>query len=168
MLDFDVNLIPIIIPQVRTVAFSNFEKQCGWYLLFCFYWSGQFILAVGEIVFAMAISKWYFCRDKDDIGNLTVISSVTTSIWYHSGTAAFGSLLLAIIKIIRSFVAYMQKKAEEMDSSIGKAILCCFQCFFWCLEKCMKFFNKNAYIQTAIFGTAFCTSAKEAFFLILR
>ena len=28
--------------------------------------------------------------------------------------------------------------------------------------------NKNAYIQTAIFGTSFCTSAREAFFLILR
>ena len=32
----------------------------------------------------------------------------------------------------------------------------------------MKFLNKNAYIQTAIFGTSFCTSSKEAFFLILR
>jgi hypothetical protein len=153
---------------VRSFEFSDFVKQCGWYLLFCFFWSGQFILAMGEIVFAMAVSKWYFCRDKDEIGNLTVIKSATTSIWYHSGTAAFGSLLIAIIKLIRAFIAYLQKKAEEMDSSIAKAILCCFQCCFWCLEKCMKFLNKNAYIQTAIFGTAFCTSAKEAFFLILR
>jgi len=32
----------------------------------------------------------------------------------------------------------------------------------------MRFINKNAYIQTAIFATSFCTSAKEAFFLILR
>ena len=32
----------------------------------------------------------------------------------------------------------------------------------------MRFLNKNAYIQTAIFGSSFCTSAKEAFFLILR
>ena len=32
----------------------------------------------------------------------------------------------------------------------------------------MKFINKNAYIQTAIYGTNFCTSAKNAFFLIAR
>jgi len=38
----------------------------------------------------------------------------------------------------------------------------------WCMEKCMKFLNKNAYIQTAIFGSNFCSSAKKAFFLILR
>ena len=29
-------------------------KQVGWYMLFCFFWSGQFIIAMGEIVFAMA------------------------------------------------------------------------------------------------------------------
>ena len=37
-----------------------------------------------------------------------------------------------------------------------------------CIEKCMKFINKNAYIQTAIFGYHFCKAAKCAFFLILR
>ena len=36
------------------------------------------------------------------------------------------------------------------------------------LEKCLKFVNKNAYIQTAIHGHSFCKGAKEAFFLILR
>jgi hypothetical protein len=154
--------------SVRTFEFSNFVKQCGWYLLFCFFWTSQFILAMGEIIFAMSVSKWYFSRDKSNIGSATVWTSIATSMWYHSGTAAFGSLIIAIIKMIRSFLAYLQRKAEEMDSSIAKAVLCCFQCCFWCLEKCMRFLNKNAYIQTAIFGSSFCTSAKEAFFLILR
>jgi hypothetical protein len=38
----------------------------------------------------------------------------------------------------------------------------------WCLENVLKFVNKNAYIQTAVNGTAFCTSGKKAFFLIAR
>ena len=32
----------------------------------------------------------------------------------------------------------------------------------------MKFLNKNAYIQTAIFSTPFCKSSRRAFFLIVR
>ena len=32
----------------------------------------------------------------------------------------------------------------------------------------MKFINKNAYIQIAIFGYGFCKAARKAFFLILR
>merc|ERR1712183_1070270 len=42
------------------------------------------------------------------------------------------------------------------------------QCCIWCFEKCIKFLNKNAYIQTALLGTNFCTSAKNAFWLIFR
>jgi len=32
----------------------------------------------------------------------------------------------------------------------------------------MKFLNKNAYIQTAIYGYSFCKAARSAFFLLLR
>ena len=32
----------------------------------------------------------------------------------------------------------------------------------------MRFLNKNAYIQTAIYGYSFCKAARKAFFLLLR
>lgn len=37
-----------------------------------------------------------------------------------------------------------------------------------CFERFIEFLNKNAYIQVAITGKNFCTSAKNAFLLILR
>ena len=46
--------------------------------------------------------------------------------------------------------------------------MCVCKCCFWCLEKFMKFLNRNAYIMCAVSGKNFCTSAKEAFFLLLR
>ena len=163
-----IDTVPGLFISVRYFVFSDFIKQSGWFMLFCFFWSGQFIISIGEIIFAMSISKWYFARDKKKVGSGAVISSITTSIWYHTGTAAFGSLIIAIIQMIRSAIAYLQKKADEMDSSLAKAILCCLQCVVLCFEKIFKFINKNAYIQTAIFGTSFCTSAKEAYCLIMR
>lgn len=56
----------------------------------------------------------------------------------------------------------------ELTMQIAVAILCVLQCCLWCMEKCIKFLNKNAYIQTAIHGYDFCKSARTAFFLILR
>merc|ERR1711965_523216 len=47
-------------------------------------------------------------------------------------------------------------------------IICVLRCCMWCVENCMKFLNKNAYIQIAIYGYSFCTAARTAFFLILR
>jgi len=163
-----IDTVPGLFISVRYFAFSDFIKKSGWYMLFCFFWTGQFIIAIGEIIFAMSISKWYFARDKKKVGNGAVISSIVTSFWYHSGTAAFGSLIIAIIQMIRAVIAYFQRKAEEMNSSLAKAVLCCFQCIVFCFEKLFKFINKNAYIQTAIFGSSFCTSAKEAYCLIMR
>lgn len=153
---------------VRTFEYNTDVERSGWYLLFCFLWTSGLIGALGSIMVAMSVSKWYFSRDKSKVGTLTVLNSVTTTLYYHVGTAAFGSLIIGIIQLIRALIAKLQKKAKQMDSTIAQALLCCCQCCFYCFEKFMKFINKNAYIQTAIFGTSFCTSAREGFFLILR
>jgi Plasma-membrane choline transporter len=78
------------------------------------------------------------------------------------------SLLLLLLQTIRAVIAYFQKKAKATGNKIAQYALCCCQCCFWCLEKCMKFLNKNAYIQTALFSTSFCKSSREAFYLIAR
>ncbi|PIO34031.1 hypothetical protein AB205_0188620 [Aquarana catesbeiana] len=54
------------------------------------------------------------------------------------------------------------------DNKCARFLLCCLKCCFWCLEKFIKFLNRNAYIMIAIYGTNFCTSAKNAFFLLMR
>ena len=154
--------------NVRFYEFNDLVKQMGWYLIFCAFWTLCFIMAFGEIVIAMCVSKWYFSRDKSRVGSCTVFSSIIDTARYHTGTAAFGSLLIAVTKMIRAFVTYLQKKARDLDNKVGEALLCCCQCCLWVFEKVIKFLNKNAYIQTAIFGTPFCRSAREAFQLIVR
>jgi Plasma-membrane choline transporter len=120
------------------------------------------------MIIAVSVAKWYFARNKLLIGSWTVLFSMYEVVWYHSGTCAFGSLLVAIVQLIRAIIAKAQKKAKEADSKIAQILLCCCQCFFWCLECCLKFINKNAYIQTAIFSTSFCVSCRESFGLIFR
>eukprot|EP00639_Heterosigma_akashiwo_P027300 CAMPEP_0194692160 /NCGR_PEP_ID=MMETSP0295-20121207/19546_1 /TAXON_ID=39354 /ORGANISM="Heterosigma akashiwo, Strain CCMP2393" /LENGTH=648 /DNA_ID=CAMNT_0039582349 /DNA_START=278 /DNA_END=2224 /DNA_ORIENTATION=- len=153
---------------IKTFTYDDNIRYAGLYLLFCWFWTSQFIIAMGQVVVAMAISFWYFTLDRSKIGNGTVLKAIRQSMWYHMGTAAFGSLIIAIIKTIRAIIAYLQKKAKKSGNKILQAVLCCIQCCMWCLEKCMKFLNKNAYIQTAIFGKSFCSAAKAAFFLIAR
>lgn len=65
---------------------------------------------------------------------------------------------------------YVEEKLKQyhQDNPLVKAMLCCCKCCFWCLEKFMKFINRNAYIMTAVYGKNFCWSAKEAFSLLLR
>ncbi|CAB4037806.1 choline transporter 4 [Paramuricea clavata] len=65
---------------------------------------------------------------------------------------------------------YIEHKLKEsgQNNQIVKYIMKCLKCCFWCLEKFLKFLNKNAYIEIAIYGKNFCVSAKNAFFLLMR
>jgi len=45
-------------------------------------------------------------------------------------------------------------------------ILKCCQCCLWCFEQVLKYLNKNAYIEIAIYGYNFCNAARKAFMLL--
>ena len=87
-----------------------------------------------------------------------------------TGTVAFGSLIIAILRMIRVILEKVEAKLSQyhQDNKIVKAAMFACKCCFWCLEKFMKFLNRNAYIMCAVSGKNFCSSAKDAFFLLLR
>lgn len=87
---------------------------------------------------------------------------------YHLGTVAFGSLVITICRIIRLVLEYIDQKMKKWDNDFTRCILCCMKCFFWCLERFLRFLSKNAYIMCAIHGKPFCTSARDAFNLLMR
>ena len=120
------------------------------------------------MMIAVAVGHYYFARNKMTVGSWTVLRSIWQVIFFHLGTCAYGSLVIALIQFIRALIARAQRTAKRTQNKVAQAVLCCCQCCFCCMEKCLKFLNKNAYIQTAIFSTPFCVSARRAFFLIVR
>lgn len=67
---------------------------------------------------------------------------------YHLGTVAFGALVIAIVNMLQVMFEYARKKYEKMapDNAVTKAIICCLRCVIWCINKCVKFITKNAWI----------------------
>ena len=60
------------------VTYKNFsyDKNTQYaflYFLFCWFWTSEFIIAVGQIVVAMAVTAWYFTHDKSTVGNTTTV-----------------------------------------------------------------------------------------------
>lgn len=87
---------------------------------------------------------------------------------YHTGTVAFGSLIIAIVRVIRVILEYIDHKLKKFENPFTRFIMCCCKCLFWCLESFLKFINKNAFIMCAVHGHNFCKSARDAFSLLLR
>jgi len=135
---------------------------------FVFLWNNAFNVAMGQILIAMCVGIWFFTK-KEDKGKVSVVPQALRTIFrYHVGSVLFGSFIVALVQFIRYLMKYFEKQAEAQKNRIMVYVLKCVQCCIWCFEKCIKFLNKNAYIQIALLGTSFCKSAKEAFFLIAR
>eukprot|EP00445_Apocalathium_hangoei_P011186 CAMPEP_0203874924 /NCGR_PEP_ID=MMETSP0359-20131031/20538_1 /ASSEMBLY_ACC=CAM_ASM_000338 /TAXON_ID=268821 /ORGANISM="Scrippsiella Hangoei, Strain SHTV-5" /LENGTH=1007 /DNA_ID=CAMNT_0050793713 /DNA_START=65 /DNA_END=3089 /DNA_ORIENTATION=- len=135
---------------------------------FVFLWNNAFNVAMGQIMIAMAVSIWFFTKNSEKSKTPVVLRSVKTIIRYHVGSVAFGSFIVAVIQFIRYLMKYFEKQAQAQKNRVLVLILKAVQCCIWLFEKCVKFLNKNAYIQIALMGKGFCRSAKAAFFLILR
>ncbi|RXG67089.1 Choline transporter-like protein 2 [Armadillidium vulgare] len=140
------------------------------YNVFAVIWTMLFVSAFCEYVLAGAFASYYWSFNKPaDIPATPVIKSLGRTCRYHLGTIAFGSLIIAIVRFIRLIFEYIDHKIKKYaDNFIVKMISCCFRCCLWCLEKFLKFINRNAYIYSAIYGTNFCTSARKAFSLLMR
>jgi len=133
---------------------------------FVFLWNNAFNVALGQILIAMAVSIWFFSTEKGKVR--TVGKAVKTVFRYHVGSVAFGSFIVAVIQFIRYLMKYLEKQASAQKNRVMVLVFKVVGCIIWCFEICVKFLNKNAYIQIALNGTPFCTAAKKAFFLILR
>ncbi|KAL7539973.1 hypothetical protein ACHAXR_009764 [Thalassiosira sp. AJA248-18] len=152
----------------KELVYAKNTKYAGLYLLFVWFWTSQFIVAVGQLIVASATSLWYFSRNRGLVKNATFFRAVCLVSFNHLGTAAFGSLIIAIVKTIRAILTYVQKRAAKSKLRVAIVILSVLKCLLWCVEKCLKYINKQAYIQTAIFGYSFCKASRMGFFLILR
>uniref|UniRef100_A0A3P8ZAF8 Choline transporter-like protein n=1 Tax=Esox lucius TaxID=8010 RepID=A0A3P8ZAF8_ESOLU len=139
------------------------------YNVFLFFWCANFVTALGQVTLAGAFASYYWAFKKpDDIPASPVFSSLGRALRYHTGSLAFGSLILSLVQVIRVLLEYLDQKLKAAQNGCAKFLLSCLKCCFWCLEKFIKFLNRNAYIMVAIYGKSFCTSAKDAFFLLMR
>merc|ERR1712232_26303 len=145
---------------------------------FQYLWQNALLIAIGQCVIAMATGLWFFNQNgsSGDVdtekhgkkGGLVVKRAVGTIFRYHIGSLAFGAFILALVQLIRYILKYFENQAKAQKNKIMVLVLKVLQCCMWCFEQCIKFLNKNAYIQIALMGTNFCASAKNAFYLILR
>ncbi|CAB3236907.1 unnamed protein product [Arctia plantaginis] len=133
-----------------------------------FFWTMFFVGGLSDMMLASTFSTWYWTRRKSDLPFFTLTAGVYRTIRYHPGTVAFGSLIIAIVRVIRVILEYIDQKLKKFDNPFTRCIMCFCKCFCWCLENFLKFISKNAYIMCAVYGYNFCKSAREAFSLLMR
>ncbi|KAF1328555.1 Choline transporter-like protein, partial [Globisporangium splendens] len=160
--------------RVETESF-RVNTTLRWFFLYHawgVYWSSTFILSIGEMITATAVSVWYFSAD-DRVTSKKVLRlvdpvayAIKSTFKYHLGTLALSAGVVAPVEYIRAFFMYLEDKNEFDSNSVTEVLakLCC--CCIWIFKSCLKFICKESFYITAIQGTSFYPSAKLATTLI--
>nr|XP_055034934.1 choline transporter-like protein 1 isoform X2 [Misgurnus anguillicaudatus] len=139
-----------------------------WYHAVGLIWISEFILACQQMTVAGAVVTYYFTRDKNKLPVTPILSSVLRLVRYHLGTVAKGSFIITLVKIPRLILMYIHNQLKGKENACARCMLKACICCLWCLEKCLNYLNQNAYAATAINSTSFCTSARDAFMILVE
>ena len=113
------------------------------------------------------VLQWYWTYDKrTGLPQLYLFKTMGHVVAFHSGTLAFGSLILAIVKMVRVILEYIERKIKYFNNDFARFLnfpmkdftpvlnhrflLCCFKCCLWCLDRFLRFISHSAYIMCAV------------------
>ncbi|KAM3864880.1 choline transporter-like protein 1 [Diretmus argenteus] len=139
-----------------------------WYHAVGLIWISEFILAFQQMTIAGAVVTYYFTRNKSQLPATPILSSMVRALRYHLGTIAKGAFIITLVKIPRLILTYVHSQLKGKENACARCMLKACVCCLWCLEKCLAYLNQNAYTATAINSTSFCTSARDAFVILVE
>mmetsp|Transcript_10207 Transcript_10207/g.28511 ORF Transcript_10207/g.28511 Transcript_10207/m.28511 type:complete len:621 (-) Transcript_10207:65-1927(-) len=157
----------------RSFEFGREQYYAIIYYMVVSFWILAFVTALYQFVLAYAAAEYYYTPyDHDDEKDVTcciLCEAVHMGVLYHTGSLAFGSLLIALLMTLQKIIEYAEHKNEETaNSQVIKCILCCCACCVHCCKDVVQFVNKNAYIDIAITSHNFCEAAREAVAMIVQ
>ncbi|KAL4476085.1 hypothetical protein ABPG74_009818 [Tetrahymena malaccensis] len=163
------------IKQQQNSPFGSVEWDVGVkrtliYYLFGLFWNVEFFIGMSQLIIASCAAFWYFSHRPNAQLHNPVSKSIIRAFTLHIGSVCLGSMILSIVMLIRFLVELVYKEAKK-NLNNNAAANCCIKCCLCCLrcfENFIRFINTNAYIMIGLSGNSFCTSAKDAFFLISR
>jgi len=122
-------------------------------LLISLYWGVNVWRNVSHTTTCGVAAAWFFSAGHtENLSKAAYKRTMTTSF----GSVCVGSLLVAILQALRAMLK------SNKNGCGGLAV-----CLLACIERIMRYFNKYAFAQCAIYGTSFWQSAKRTWDLFM-
>jgi len=125
--------------------------------LISFYWGIQVNKNVSHTTTCGVAATWFFSNVVDHKPTPAAFKRTLTTSF---GSVCLGSLIVAFLQAVRAILR---------SSKNGRSFLTLIAlCLLGCIERLIRYFNKYAYAQCAIYGTSFVTSAKATWNLFMN
>ncbi|PWA90999.1 plasma-membrane choline transporter family protein [Artemisia annua] len=145
------------------VVASSIGDGGRWWLLVVFsvslFWTGAVLcntvhVIVSGMVFLVLVHGG---REAASMPRNPVLKSLRYAVTTSFGSICYGSLFTAAIRTLRWEIRGFRSKIGN-----NECLLCCVDFLFHLVETLVRFFNKYAYVQIAVYGKSFNHSARDA------
>lgn len=101
--------------QGKRVEWDDTTKRAWYYHFFALFWVNAMFDACASFVIIVATATWYFSHGSEVEGSAEVYKGFRWIWRYHCGSLALGSLILAIVQVIKYMFEYFRKKAQAAN-----------------------------------------------------
>lgn len=145
------------------VVASSIGDSGRWWLLVVFsvslFWTGAVLcntvhVIVSGMVFLVLIHGG---REAASMPRNPLLQSLRYAVTTSFGSICYGSLFTAAIRTLRWEIRGFRSKIGN-----NECLMCCVDFLFHLVETLVRFFNKYAYVQIAVYGKSFNHSARDA------
>lgn len=137
------------------------DESAKWMALYCafsVFWSSQVLKNTVQTTIAGVYATFYFLHGTGQMIVNPVAQSLRRSLSYSFGSICFGSLIVALIQMLR----FVLDLARDRDSIAGVIL----DCLLGIIQGLVEYFNYYAYTQIAIYGKPYIQAAKDTWSLI--
>ncbi|KAI5302718.1 putative choline transporter, neither null mutation nor overexpression affects choline transport [Ascosphaera pollenicola] len=129
---------------------------------FAAYWISEWLKYTMYTTTAGVYGSWYFFAGKPSgFPAHATRGALRRATTYSFGSVSFGSLVLALINMLRQLCSIAQDSAKENDNIIAYIFACILGCIVSMLQAMVEFFNRYAYAHIALYGKSYLNAASD-------
>lgn len=129
------------------------------FITFAAYWISEFLKNTIHVIISGVYGSWYFCADN--MPKNVTRGATKRALTYSFGSISLGSLIVAIINMLRQFCSVAKANARQDGNIAAYVCFCCLGCLIGILDWAVSFLNRYAYSYIALYGKSYIAAAKE-------
>ena len=131
------------------------------FITFAGYWITEVLKNIIHVTVSGVYGSWYFCSQKPSgFPRGATRGAFRRSVTYSFGSISFGSLMVALIQLMRQACSVAQQNEAAQGNIVGEILFCILGCFIGLLDWLVQFFNEYAFSYIALYGKAYIPAAK--------
>lgn len=134
------------------------------FVTFAMYWVTEWLKNTIHVIISGVYGSWYFCANNMPKG--VTRGATRRAFTYSFGSIAFGSLIVAIINMLRQACSIARQSEANSGNAAAAIAFCVLGCLIGILDWAVQFLNRYAFSYIALYGKAYIPAAKDTWKLI--